>query len=134
MNGGAFGVRLLGTAVVVNSIIRDFPDNRAIPQSAVAGPKPWSEVQRQTRIKQGTTKAVPSNRTPKAVASLWLLHLFLKDHQPTGRSVAIPAPLGGLREAELVVETNGRCFQGYPTLTGNPRMTSIALLNPSGVI
>ncbi len=81
MNGGAFGVRVLGTALVVNAIIRDFPDNRAIPQSAVAGPKPWTEVQRQTRIKEWTTKAVPSTRTPKAVASLWLLHLFLKDHR-----------------------------------------------------
>jgi len=31
-------------------------------------------------MKELTTKAVPGARTPKAVASLLLLHLFLKDH------------------------------------------------------
>src|SRR5262245_30709513 len=32
------------------------------------------------RITELTTKAAPSIRTPKAVASLWLSQLFLKDH------------------------------------------------------
>ncbi len=52
MNSGTFGVRVLGTALVVNSIIRDIQDNRAIPRSAVAGSKPWSEVQRKTGIQE----------------------------------------------------------------------------------
>ncbi len=56
--GGAFGVRLLGTALVVISDLTDFRNK---------GPE-WASPPIIATESKLTTKAVPSNRTPKAVA------------------------------------------------------------------
>src|SRR5262245_57568175 len=50
-----------------------------MPQSAVAAGRPVGEYSHKAWINEWTTKAAPSIRTPKTVASFWLSHLFLKD-------------------------------------------------------
>src|SRR5262249_18648740 len=92
MNGGALGERMLGAALVVNFLIRDIRDNRAIPQSAVCVRRPRGEFQRKARVTELTTKAAPSIRTPKAAASVWLSDLMINDFNmndpETGKPIA----------------------------------------------